>query len=1077
MAKMICAIDQINNRGEEAFYSALEKYLDDSHVVYWNRELYGREFDFCLLIPEVGIAVIEVKGWQETSVIDVPGGEFITIRTEQGEERSNPRVQARAYRFSVYNYIKTKLGKQPVVFHMVCYPFISNEFYEARQLNLISESQLTFTKEDLVSQDKFLRKLDQAIAFSRSWGIHAFSPLLMNQVRSLFEPTTNIREEIEGVPSLNVQKTPHLLQNYSKLSYIPKSENGWKARIDELADAYNKGCRIYSMVETKEMLEYALEKITGILEAKGLKTDEKGNFELGNSEKKLTPKGLNFSVFNWQTVLVNAIELIGKVPYFCIADGNLEGNDSAKKCLVKLDNHGAFNFSQYQVEHAKTRKNILVKAGAGTGKTFAMILRVSFLCYAEDISPANLADRIVMITFTKDAASNMKDRLKSCFQNYYLLTGMNDYLEMITQVDNMQISTIHSYVRKTIEKLGTVSGYGQDLKVSSGLYQRREILEEVLENYIRKQVSINPQYLTDLGLPVYELRVKLLDFVSTIENKSIDVSQISPEQFGTVNDNEQLHQLIISVICETEQKFDRKMLEENKVFLGRLMAILSNLIEKCPERLQENLSFGSRYMFIDEFQDTDDIQISVLQKICKHVGYSMFVVGDIKQCIYRFRGAEEKAFDHLRIRDVPELWDEFALCQNYRTDSSLLTLYQDVFSIWGSPDKKFLVYDSQVDKLSSQLSFNVNEPINSYFHCIPITNESYRLSELFNEISCYSDAITKLLSSGRNLSKEERTIAILVRENWQAEKIVKYGRDKGFPPIQTTTGGELFRSAPALEMCALLQALLFNKPEHLSQLLQSSFFRTYPDKQIVYDLKPSHGTRNGSHDRQVEYFTRLMDEMLSLTANKGDYKNWTSVLQSLRIAPVLQVIRRLYNQLRPWLRFGEQQQWMRTYYRLNVDLLFEKILKECGVDNLTLNRLVKFMLLNIATGRSEECRFPTQGEKDIRILCTTVHKSKGLEYGYVILPFASYAMEKPKRTGMDIIIGLHGDIGYSFQYEDNRVLRNNNYDYAQEAAERLKEETRILYVAMTRAIRAFSWVELRSSRSLSWQALLREGEN
>ena len=47
-------------------------------------------------------------------------------------------------------------------------------------------------------------------------------------------------------------------------------------------------------------------------------------------------------------------------------------------------------------------------------------------------------------------------------------------------------------------------------------------------------------------------------------------------------------------------------------------------------------------MFIDEFQDTDDVQIEALLQICDLLDYKMFVVGDIKQCIYRFRGAEEK---------------------------------------------------------------------------------------------------------------------------------------------------------------------------------------------------------------------------------------------------------------------------------------------------------------------------------------------------------------------------------------------------------------------------------------------------
>lgn len=1075
---MICAIDQIKNSGEEAFYQPLERYLDNSHVVYWNREVYGREFDYCVLIPEVGIAVIEVKGWQEATVIGVPQGEYISIHTEHGEEHSNPRAQARGYRFAVFNNIKNKLGKQPLVFHMVCYPFISTNFFKSKHMDLISESQLTFTKDDLISKESFLDKLDKAIAFSRSWGTHAFTPLLMKQVRSLFEPCVDFEEEIINPLSICKAKHLHLIPNYSIATYIPASEQNWKILIDELAAAYSNGCRIYSIVGTQEMLDYVSEKTEIVLRAKGLKVSHKGDLEIGVLSNALTIDGTRLSIFNWQTVRVNDVNTLDliDIPCFKVIDGDIDTISNTQIWLAKLDAYGAFNLSQFKVEHAKTDKNILVRAGAGTGKTYAMILRVALLCYAEDISPANLVDRILMITFTNDAANNMKSRLKSCFQNYYLLTGIGDYLEMMAQVDRMQISTIHSFARRIIEKLGTAAGYGQGLQITSGLFGRRLIIEETLESYVREQTAINPQFLNELGLPVYELRKKLLDFVGRLENKSIDISEVKPEQFGTANENEPLHRLLVAVLGETERSFDRQLIEENRVFLGRLMAVLSRLVTEYPERLQEELVFGARYMFIDEFQDTDDVQIAVLKEICKHVGYLMFVVGDIKQCIYRFRGAEEKAFNHLKVEEAPKYWEQFSLSKNYRTDKDLLKLYQNVFSYWGSPAKGLLTYDPQVDALISNLSLNDNAASDeTYYHVISVTSESSRLPEVFNEIRRYTNVINEQLSNGKYLSNEERTIAILVRENWQADEIVKYGRDNGFPTIQSNIGGELYQSVPALEMCALLQALLNSEPEQLSHLLESNFFGIIPDRHTMYELKPDFTSKDKSRDSQVKYLISLIDSMLSQTVSQGGYQSWSNVLHELRISPVLQILRGLYNQLRPWVRFGEQYYNMSSYYRMNVDLLFEKILQGCRLDNLTFHRLTSFIQTNIVTGRAEECRWPIQGGKEIRILCTTVHKSKGLEYGYVILPFASFAIDKPKRTGMDIMVGTNGNIGYSFKYAENQVLRNNFYDFAQEAAERMNEETRVLYVAMTRAIRAFSWIELQSSRSTSWQTLLMGG--
>ena len=75
-------------------------------------------------------------------------------------------------------------------------------------------------------------------------------------------------------------------------------------------------------------------------------------------------------------------------------------------------------------------------------------------------------NRIVMITFTDDAANQMEDKIKQHFNNYYLLTGDTDCLAFINQIEGMQISTIHSYAKKIISQLGFEFGYGVDLNNS-----------------------------------------------------------------------------------------------------------------------------------------------------------------------------------------------------------------------------------------------------------------------------------------------------------------------------------------------------------------------------------------------------------------------------------------------------------------------------------------------------------------------------------------------------------------------------------------------------------------------------------
>ena len=88
MAKMIDARPSF--RGEARVWVSLGRLLPDSVVVYNNREVNGREFDFCLLIEGVGILVIEVKGWLADKVL-VEGVDRIFVEgldVRRGHRRS-----------------------------------------------------------------------------------------------------------------------------------------------------------------------------------------------------------------------------------------------------------------------------------------------------------------------------------------------------------------------------------------------------------------------------------------------------------------------------------------------------------------------------------------------------------------------------------------------------------------------------------------------------------------------------------------------------------------------------------------------------------------------------------------------------------------------------------------------------------------------------------------------------------------------------------------------------------------------------------------------------------------------------
>ena len=157
MARIIGGTND-GNYGEKIFVSKACQYLDDNHIIYWNRQLFGREFDVCILMPGKGILVIELKGWREENILRVENNEYVVVNTADGEVQASPQKQARGYRFSLERHLKQSIDKFPLVCQLVCLPQVSKSFYHANRLDVIMEERFTLLKEDLDSNAAFFSK-------------------------------------------------------------------------------------------------------------------------------------------------------------------------------------------------------------------------------------------------------------------------------------------------------------------------------------------------------------------------------------------------------------------------------------------------------------------------------------------------------------------------------------------------------------------------------------------------------------------------------------------------------------------------------------------------------------------------------------------------------------------------------------------------------------------------------------------------------------------------------------------------------------------------------------------------------
>lgn len=231
----------------------------------------------------------------------------------------------------------------------------------------------------------------------------------------------------------------------------------------------------------------------------------------------------------------------------------------------------------------------LVIAGAGSGKTRTIIYRTAFLLEQEIKE-----EEILMVTFTRKAADEMKSRLE-------------DLLERDIKVE---IGTFHSFCMKLMGK-------------NRNLFNLEKIV--IIDEKEKKSI---------IGMIIREKRLKL---------------EIGKERVLNIIEGLEKGKNIEDILTEKEKEYKEtleNLIRDYKKYkkINRLFDF-NDLIDKVLIKLKSDIDFRRylqkkyRYIIVDEYQDTDKKQRDILKMLCGKDG-NLMVVGDDYQSIYGFRGAE-----------------------------------------------------------------------------------------------------------------------------------------------------------------------------------------------------------------------------------------------------------------------------------------------------------------------------------------------------------------------------------------------------------------------------------------------------
>ncbi|MBD5135506.1 MAG: UvrD-helicase domain-containing protein [Lachnospiraceae bacterium] len=1038
MAKMMDIKDE-TYEGEKKVYECIETNLPDEILCYYNREITGKQFDFCLIMEHMGMLMIEVKGWNASNIIKVNSPDSIQTDLYQ-EPVGSPKKQARSYKFALVNTCNNKYCINPLVMDMVCYPFMSEQDYKKCGLNIVSEPEFTLFKEDIENPTKFAMKIASVYQKTNQAIYDKMVGNVYKTCRMHFETLSDCEEEgkKEVLP-------------YSELRIYP--ENLSLSDIDSIVSSYFQGVKQTIFVPNEEIVNQIAQNIASKFDAEGIYL--KGRNFILNAQKtnELKIKEGSISFFNFEAFSIKYLNSIVDTNLI-INNGLLEKEQEI--ILAAIASNSKFNMQQYRVEHAPIDKDIVVKAGAGTGKTYSMISRISYICHqSSNVHILDVKNEIAMLTFTTEAATNMKSRLKQAFMNYFVLTKNKKYLDMISGIENMRISTIHSFSNLVIKDTSLPLGIGVDFATVSGNYQKQKIFDQYFNEYLKKKNDEEPMFFGNIPGSIYDFRKLLLKFSDMLYNKGYDIKEASDDVFGKpIVEMPYMKEIIQEVIIKTEKSYSEYLYENNSVSLVEYMIYLNKCIS--DDSFNKNL-YQYKYIFIDEFQDVDDSQITAFLEMQKKLDFKFFIVGDLKQSIYRFRGATMDAFNKIGCGN--DNWVEYTLNINYRTDRRLLDRFANLFNYMG--DRKLIPYCEPTDRL---VGVNIDskllddELIDVYSYSKEDEKEDGFYKKVFEIVAKRKSEI----ESGDNftrLSPSGRTIAILVRTNFQIATILRIAKKQDNVLIESDSNGDLYRLQSSIDLCKLTAALSNPRnPVYLFDLLLSNNVNIkFPVEKLV----------KMNEQEKMEYLIKCLDEFYTNTLGM----KWSELVFEIQSKPVLMILRKIYDATKPWKTYSLDEA-KQVYYRTNYDLVFEDLSKEGKYSYLTLDSINESLHILISMGSEKASRSVTDGGDYVRVVCTTVHKSKGLEYDTVIIPFTTDSIDTMHRNGLDVTY-VDGKVGYCLSVDGESMA--NEYFYTEDEIDEIeKEESRILYVALTRAINKFFWFDKIDSKGNTWGKLLEE---
>ena len=692
-------------------------------------------------------------------------------------------------------------------------------------------------------------------------------------------------------------------------------------------------------------------------------------------------------------------------------------------------------------------KSVIISSPAGSGKTEKLARRyVSLLLGGSEI------EKILAITFTEKAAAEMKERILRILEK----ENPDIFLNVREKMPLMRISTIHAFCLKLLKRFSIELGLDPSLEVmdefNAAILWSESVYESLMEE--KNKPDLFFEMMKNRGIKGWNNLYRILD--------ELHSRRPHPELILRGNhpvDGEE-EKKILELYSRCLKRYTDKKLERHLIDFDDLELLTYEALIKNPEWQNILYSFDEHtdHILVDEFQDTSSLQWKIIDKLTEEWRSGMgskrdsgkiptiFLVGDEKQSIYLFRGANVSLFQEAKERFSKWLGQEYyfeEIRENYRSLPEIINFTNSVFKRLMPP----AMYESRCDSFLSWRTkytpFEATREGEGHVELILIEGDEGIKSRREQEASALSKRIQSLINHQYEVWDGEAKrgctygdMAILLRKRTHLCIFEDTLRREGIPFIVLKGIG--FYDEPEVAVLKELLSFIVDPADDYSLfcLLRSPIFNI--DYKTLFGLIDTRSDPESFRDRTkgdlllIEKFRATKIKKLKEAFNL--ISGW---IEKSTYTPLAMLLEDALSETKGWQYYWEKQRHVNIKKFIGLIEQYESQ----GFSSLD----IREKLIKARLGEEAKANINTEGMNAVKIM--TVHAAKGLQFPMVFLP--SLDEDNVPRSSSIVIEEERERI--SLAYEEDSTKRKKIGYFQRQKEKELEEEKRLFYVAVTRA--------------------------